>query len=283
MITRAFGWTDVQVPVVGQGTWAIEGSREAERRAVEALRAGIELGLAHIDTAEMYGGGRAEQLVGEAIGGLREHVFLVSKVLPSNASYKGTLRACRESLRRLNTDHLDLYMLHWPSHHPLSGTMRALEELVDAGEVRFIGVSNFDTPQVEEAQRTLRRHRLASNQVLYHLGDRGIERRLLDHCRQEQIAVVAYSPFGSGSFPNPESEGGRALSEVGARHQRTPRQVALNFLARHPHVFVIPKSSRAEHTRENAGGAGWDLTPEDIAALDRAFPAPGHDVPLGMI
>jgi len=283
MITRKFGWTNVQVPVIGQGTWMIEGNREAERSAIEALQAGIELGMTHIDTAEMYGGGRAEELVGDAIRGRRESVFLVGKVLPSNASYHGTLHACRQSLRRLDTDYLDLYLLHWRGHHPLGETMRAMEELAEAGEIRFIGVSNFDTPDVQEAQQALRRHRLAANQVLYHLGDRGIERRLLEYCRREEIAVVAYSPFGHGNFPGPESKGGRVLGEAGARRNRTPRQVALNFLARHPHVFLIPKSSRAAHTRENAGGAGWELAPEDLAAIDRAFPAPSRDVPLGMI
>ena len=150
MTTRRFGWTSVQVPVIGQGTWMIEGNLEAERSSIEALQAGIEVGMAHIDTAEMYGSGRAEELVGDAIRGRREQVFLVSKVLPSNASYRGTLNACEQSLRRLDTDYLDLYLLHWRSHHPLRETMRALEELVDSGTVRFIGVSNFDTPELQE-------------------------------------------------------------------------------------------------------------------------------------
>ncbi len=281
--TREFGWTGVPLPVIGQGTWMIEGAREAERSAIEALQAGIELGMTHIDTAEMYGNGRAEELVGDAIRGRRKKVFLTSKVLPSNASYRSTLRACEQSLRRLDTDYLDLYLLHWRGQHPLEETMRAMEELAGAGAVRFIGVSNFDTPEVVEAQRALRHHRLACNQVLYHLGDRGIERRLLDYCREQQIAVVAYSPFGHGSFPRPDSEGGRVLAGAGARHNRTPRQAALNFLGRHPHVFVIPKSSSVAHTRENAGGAGWKLAPEDTAAINRAFPAPNRDVPLGMI
>jgi diketogulonate reductase-like aldo/keto reductase len=283
MNTRAFGWTGVHVPVIGQGTWMIDGSRPKERSAIEALQAGIELGMTHIDTAEMYGGGRSEELVGEAIRGRRDGLFLVSKVLPSNASYKGTLRACRESLRRLGTERLDLYLLHWRGQYRLTETMRAMEELADAGAIRYIGVSNFDTPEVEEAQRALRRHRLAANQVLYHLGDRGIERRLLEYCRGQEIAVVGYSPFGQSAFPRPDSAGGRLLAKVGAGRGRTARQVALNFLARHPHVFLIPKSSKAEHTRENAGGAGWELDAEGLAAVDGAFPAPDHDVPLGML
>lgn len=283
MTSRDFGWTGVQLPVIGQGTWMIEGDRAAERGAIEVLRAGIELGMTHVDTAEMYGDGRAEELVGEAIRGCREKVFLTSKVLPSNASYRGTLRACEQSLRRLDTDYLDLYLLHWRSHHPLTETMRAMEELADTGAIRFIGVSNFDTSDVVEAQRALRHHRLACDQVLYHLGDRGIERRLLGYCREQEIAVVAYSPFGHGDFPRPDSKGGRVLAKAGARHNRTPRQAVLNFLARHPHVFLIPKSSSAGHTRENAGGAGWELASEDRAAIDHAFPAPDCDMPLGMI
>ena len=283
MPTKAFGWTGEPVPVIGQGTWMIEGSRDAERRAVEALRLGLDVGMAHVDTAEMYGSGRAEELVAEAVEGRRERVFLVSKVLPSNASYDGTIRACERSLRRLRVDHLDLYLLHWPSSHPLRDTMRAMETLVADGRVRYVGVSNFDVDEVKAAQGALRHARLACNQVLYHLGDRGIERRLIPYCASQGIAVVAYSPFGQGAFPSPRSAGGRALAEVGARHGKTPRQVALNFLTRHPQVFTIPKASRLEHVRENAAGAGWALGPEDLAAIDRAFPAPDRDVPLGML
>jgi diketogulonate reductase-like aldo/keto reductase len=261
----------------------IEGGREAERRAVETLRAGLDLGMTHIDTAEMYGNGRSEELVGEAIAGRREEVFLVSKVLPSNASYQGTLRACERSLRRLNTDYLDLYLLHWRGHYRLSETMRAMEELVHAGKVRFIGVSNFDTPDVREAQAALSGVRLACNQVLYHLGDRGIERKLIPYCQSQGIAVVGYSPFGHGDFPAPQSREGKALAEAGRRLGKTPRQVALNFLTRLDGVFTIPKASRPEHMRENAGGAGWTLSPEEQEIVDRAMPAPSRDVPLGMI
>jgi diketogulonate reductase-like aldo/keto reductase len=283
MISRAFGFTGVDVPVIGQGTWNMEGGRERERRAIEALRAGLDLGMTHIDTAEMYGSGRAEELVGEAIAGRRDDVFLVSKVLPSNASYDGTLRACERTLKRLGTDHLDLYLLHWKGSHPLKETMRALEELVESGQSRFIGVSNFDVADVKAAERALSHQRLACNQVLYHLGDRGIERKLIPYCASQGIAVVAYSPFGHDDFPSPKSAGGRALAEVGERRGHTPRQIVLNFLTRHPGVFTIPKSGGVEHTRENAGAVGWELEPEDIAAIDRAFPAPDRDVPLGML
>lgn len=276
---KPFAGTAGQIPVIGQGTWNIERSRDA----VESLRLGIDLGLTHIDTAEMYGNGRAEELTADAIAGRRDEIFLVSKVLPSNASYEGTLKACARSLKRLRTDRLDLYLLHWRGSHPLRDTMRAMEKLVAGGLTRFIGVSNFDVDDLQEAQAALRNEPLACNQVLYHLGDRGIERRLLPYCAERRIAVVAYSPFGSGQFPSPRSVGGRVLADVAAKENRTPRQVVLNFLTRHPHVFTIPKASRAEHVRENAGAAGWTLSPESTAAIDEAFPAPDHDVPLGMI
>jgi diketogulonate reductase-like aldo/keto reductase len=265
------------------GTWMIEGPQEVESRAIEALRIGLDLGLTHIDTAEMYGNGRVEELVAEAINDRREEVFLASKVLPSNASYKGTLRACRQSLKRLKTEWLDLYLLHWPSSYPIRETMRAMEKLVDDGGIRFIGVSNFDVDQLHAAEKALSKHRLACNQVLYHLGYRGIERHILPYCAKRGIAVVGYSPFGHGTFPPPESTGGRLLAEIAKRHGRTPRQVALNFLTRHPSVFTIPKAGRPEHVQENSGGAGWELTADDLIAIDREFPAPHVDVPLESI
>jgi diketogulonate reductase-like aldo/keto reductase len=226
----------------------------------------------------MYGNGRAEEITGRAIAGRRSEVFLVSKVLPSNASYEGTLRACERSLRRLGTDYLDLYLLHWQSSYPIGDTMRALEELVRRKQTRHIGVSNFDVAQVREAERALKHEALAANQVLYHLGDRGIERNLIPYCLERGIAVVAYSPFGSGQFPK-----SRVLETVGQKHGRTARQVVLNFLTRQRGVYTIPKAAQLDHVRDNAGGAGWTLDVDGIAAIDRAFPAPDHDVPLGMI
>jgi diketogulonate reductase-like aldo/keto reductase len=278
---KPFGWTGIRVPVIGQGTWMME----AEARGEEALRLGLDLGLRHIDTAEMYGSGRAEQVVGRAIVGRRDEVFLVSKVLPENASYDGTLRACERSLRRLGVEQVDLYLLHWPSSHPIAETMRALEKLVAQGMTRYIGVSNFDVPKLVAAQQALRHERLACNQVLYFLGDRGIERQLLPYCAAQQIAVVAYSPFGStvNPFPAPASPGGRVLASIAARHGATPRQVVLNFLTRHAQVFTIPKAARPEHVRDNAASRAWQLEPEEIAEIDRAFPAPDHAAPLGMI
>jgi len=283
MLLKTFGWTGVEVPVIGQGTWMIEGSRDADRRAVGALRAGLDLGMTHIDTAEMYGNGRAEELVGEAIAGRRQEVFLVSKVLPTNASYEGARRACERSLRRLCTDYLDLYLLHWRGRYALAETMRAMETLVAEGKIRWLGVSNFDVEDVEEAQRVLTSGRLAANQVLYHLGDRGIERRLIPYCAAQGIAVVAYSPFGHGDFPSAASPGGKVLARVAARQGRSARQVALNFLTRLAPVLTVPKASAREHAEENSGGCGWTLPVEDEAAIDRAFPAPERDTPLGML
>lgn len=283
MTQRPFGWTGEQVPVIGQGTWMIEGAADAERRSVDALRAGIDLGLTHVDTAEMYGDGRAEEIAGQAIAGRRDKVFLVSKVLPSNASYEGTLRACERSLQRLGTDRLDLYLLHWESDQPIRETMRAMAQLIDEGQIRFAGVSNFDVDRVRAAQSALPNHRLASNQVLYHLGERGIERTLIPYCQAQGIAVVGYTPFGRAKFPRPDSPGGCVLDAIAQRHGRTVRQVILNFLTRLEGVFTIPKAGNLEHTRENAGGTGWVLPPEDIAAIDRAFPAPSRAVPLAML
>ncbi len=282
VIRRPFGYTGVDVPVIGQGTWKVEGAREGELRAIAALRTGLDLGLTHIDTAEMYGSGRAEKIVREALGERRGEVFLVSKVLPTNATFDGTLRACERSLKRLGCDYLDLYLLHWESRYPITETMRAMEKLIDDGRIRFAGVSNFDLDQVKAAQAALRHHRLAANQVLYHLRERGIERRLIPYCRQEEIAVVGYSPFGHSDFPRPNSPGGKVLLRVAERHGRTVRQVILNFLTRLPQLFTIPKSAVPDHTRENAGGAGWSLTEEDLAAIDHAFPPPDHDTPLAM-
>jgi diketogulonate reductase-like aldo/keto reductase len=262
------------------GTWAIEDMRGHTNlhQVIEALQLGLDLGMTHIDTAEMYGNGRVEELVAEAIADRREEIFLVSKVWPSNASYGGTLRACERSLRRLRTDWLDLYLLHWPSnHYPIQETMRAMEQLVAEGMVKFIGVSNFDIEGLKAAQEALSNEKLACNQVQYHLGERSIERDLLPYCAKRDIAIVGYSPFGHGNFPSPQSEGGKVLNEIAQRYNRSARQIALNFLTRYPNLFTIPKSGRAEHIRENSGGDGdWKLKEEDISAIDRTFPVQPH-------
>ena len=275
-----FGWTSEQLPLIGQGTWMLE--QDPREQAIESLRLGIDLGMTLIDTAEMYGNGRAEEIVGEAIHGRRTGLFIVSKVLPSNASYDGTRRACERSLKRIGIDQLDLYLLHWPGSHPVGETMRGLESLVRDGATRYIGVSNFDVGDLKSAQRALKNERMACNQVLYHLGDRAIERRLIPYCQEQEIAVMGYSPFGHRSFPKPNGKPGRLLGDVAKRTGRTPRQVVLNFLTRDG-VFAIPKSGKTDHVNENAGGEGWRLPEEEVEAINGVFPAPDHDVPLGMI
>ncbi|MGZ3522110.1 MAG: aldo/keto reductase [Vulcanimicrobiaceae bacterium] len=282
MKQKPFGASGVEVPVIGQGTWDFpEGGGRLEE-AERAIRRGIELGMVHLDTAEMYGSGRVEEVLADAITGVpRERLFIASKILPSNASYEGTIAACERSLRRLRIEHLDLYMLHWPSSHPLEETMRALEALVEQGKTRFIGVSNFDVDQVEEARSYLRRERLACNQVLYHLGERGVEFRLIPYCAQHEVAIVAYTPFGRGRFPRAEAKPDGALGRIAAKHGRSPRQVILNFLTREANVFTIPKASTVEHVEENAGGAGWTLDAHDVAEIDEAFPA--NDTPLSTL
>jgi diketogulonate reductase-like aldo/keto reductase len=267
MEKRRFG--GFELPAVGQGTWKME---EDARASIGALRKGIDFGLTHVDTAEMYGSGRVEEIVGEAIRGLRDRVFLVSKVLPSNASYDGTLRSCERSLGRLGTDRLDCYLLHWPGSHPLEETIRAFEALVKDGKIRSWGVSNFDAGEMEEAVRIAGPARIACNQVLYHVEERAIEHAVLPGCSERGIAVVAYSPFGQGKFPGPGSKGLKALEEVARARGATARQVALAFLLRHPGVLVIPKASNVAHVEENAGASGLTLAPEEIARIDAALP-----------
>jgi diketogulonate reductase-like aldo/keto reductase len=246
--------------------------RDDHAGAVAALRAGLDAGMTHVDTAEMYGNGRVEELVGAAIAGRREEVFLVSKVLPKNASYKGVLRACEASLRRLGTDHLDVYLLHWRSHHPLEGTIEAFEKLVADGKVGAWGVSNFDVDDLEEAAAIAGPGRVACNQVLYHLGERAIEHAVVPWCREHEVAVVAYSPLGSGRFPAAGTSGGRVLAEIAAARNATPYQVALRFVVREPGTFAIPKAARADHALENARAASLELTGAELERIGRAFP-----------
>ena len=269
MDRRRFGSAALDVAVIGQGTWNIDKDRRPT--ALAALRRGLDLGLTHIDTAEMYGGGAVEKLVAEAIGGRREQVFLVSKVLPENASRKGTVAACERSLTRLKTDRLDCYLLHWPGEHPLEGTVEALEQLRRDGKIRSWGVSNFDVPELE-AVWELAGARLACNQVLYHLQERAIEHAVIPWCVQHGVAVVAYSPFGSGAFPGPRTKGGRVLAAIATARGATPRQVALAFIVQSRPLFAIPKAGRPDHVEENAAAAAVRLTATDIARLERAFP-----------
>jgi len=268
MKAKQFGQAGPDVSVIGQGTWYIDrGDRKA---AVAALRRGIELGMTHIDTAEMYGD--AELVVAEAIAGKRDEVFLVSKVLPSNASRKGTIAACERSLKRLKTDRLDCYLLHWRGSYPLADTVGAFEELVRAGKIRSWGVSNFDADDLDQILAVAGEGRIACNQVLYHLKERAIEHAVIPWCARHGTAVVAYSPFGHHDFPAPASRGGEVLAKIAAAHQATPRQVALSFLCREATVFAIPKASSADHARENAAAGDLVLSTAEIAALDAAFP-----------
>ena len=270
MTRRPFGATGVDVPVVGQGTWNLE--HDDRRSALAALRRGLDAGMTHIDTAEMYGDGAVEELVGEAIAGRRDEVFLATKVLPRNATYDGVLAACARSLRRLRTDRLDLYLLHWPGRHPLQGTIDAFARLVDEGKIRFFGVSNFDADECARAAALAGPGRLACNQVLYHLDERAIEHAVLPWCAAHDVAVVGYSPFGSGDFPAASSAGGRVLASIARARGVTARQVALAFLLRDPHTFTIPKAGRAAHALDNAAGGDLMLAADEVRRLDAAFP-----------
>ena len=265
---QQFGLNGPQVPVIGQGTWYIDhGDR---KRAVAALRRGIDLGMTHIDTAEMYGD--AELVVAEAIAGRRDEVFLVSKVLPSNASRSGTIAACERSLARLKTDRLDCYLLHWRGASPLTETVAAFEQLVSAGKIRSWGVSNFDADDLDELLDVAGEGRIACNQVLYHLQERAIEHAVIPWCKQHGTAVVAYSPFGHNDFPSPGSRAGQVLQAIAENHGASPRQAALSFLTRDPAAFAIPKASDPEHAAENAAAGDLVLAADEIAALDKAFP-----------
>jgi diketogulonate reductase-like aldo/keto reductase len=271
MQQRPFGPSVTPVAIIGEGTWNME--RDDRKEAIAAIRRALDLGATHIDTAEMYGQGQVERLVGEAIAGRRAETFLVSKVLPTNASRRGTIGACDRSLKRLGTDYLDCYLLHWPGNHPLEETMQAFAELQQAGKIRSYGVSNFDESELRRAVRIAGKGRIAQNQVLYHLGERRIEHEVIPYCAEENIAVVAYSPFGSGDFPSAASSGGRTLAAIANARGVTPHQVALAFLTRHPHVFAIPKASRRAHVEDNVRASIAELLTEaDIAAIDQAFP-----------
>jgi len=279
MKKKPFGKTGQQVSVIGQGTWYIDRGDRAS--AAAALRKGLDLGMTHIDTAEMYDD--AELVVADAISGRRDEVFLVSKVLPSNASRKGTIQACERSLKRLKTDYLDCYLLHWRGSYPLEDTVAAFEQLVNDGKIRAWGVSNFDAGDLAEILDVAGEGRIACNQVLYHLNERAIEHSVIPWCEAHGVAMVAYSPFGHDDFPEPQSAGGKILKEIAARLGATPHQVALAFLTRRPSVFAIPKASSASHAADNAGAGDVTLSDSDIAALDKAFPLGREPRSLPMI
>jgi diketogulonate reductase-like aldo/keto reductase len=281
MERHRFGFTKRETAVIGQGTWCMENGDRGT--AIATLRRGLELGMTHIDTAEMYGSGAAERLVAEAIAGRRDEIFLVSKVLPQNASRSGTILACDRSLARLNTDRLDCFLLHWRGQHPLEDTIAAFEKLKSEGKILSWGVSNFDLPDLEDVRRIAGEGNLACNQVLYHLEERAIEHAVIPWCEQHGVAVVAYSPFGHGQFPGPRTTGGRVLKQIAAAHDATARQVALRFLVRRPSLFAIPKASSPEHAAENARAAELDLTKAEIARIDEAFPLGSRPSHLPML
>jgi len=281
MKRRLFGPTRRQIPVIGQGTWYIDEARRED--AVAALQLGLDLGMTHIDTAEMYGSGAAERVVGEATRGRRDDVFLVSKVLPSHASRSGVLQACERSLKALGTDRLDCYLLHWRGSVPLEETFSAFQDLVRAGKIVSYGVSNFDVDDLDEALALLGPGKLACNQVLYHLRERAIEHAVIPWCRQNDVAVVAYSPFGHSDFPDPDSPEGLVLQDIAARYNASAHQVALAFLTRIPDLFAIPKASRGDHAKDNAGGGSVTLSQDDMARLDAAFPLGARPSYLPMI
>jgi diketogulonate reductase-like aldo/keto reductase len=278
MKLKTFGRNGPDVSVIGQGTWYID--RGDRNSAVAALRRGIDLGMTHIDTAEMYG--EAELVIADAIAGRRDEVFLVSKVLPSNASRRGTITACERSLKRLKTDRLDCYLLHWRGSYALSETVAAFDDLIRAGKIRSWGVSNFDADDLDELLDVAGPGKIACNQVLYHLKERAIEHAVIPWCERHGVAVVAYSPFGHNDFPAPRSKAGDLLETIARAHGASARQVALAFLTRTTSVFTIPKASTAEHAADNAAVGSLTLSEDQIAALDKAFPRgpKPHSLPM---
>jgi diketogulonate reductase-like aldo/keto reductase len=279
MERRRFGSTKREIAIIGQGTWKIEN----DAGAIAALRRGLDLGMTHLDTAEMYGSGAAEEVVAQAVAGRRDEIFLVSKVLPQNASRRGTILACDRSLARLNTDRLDCYLLHWRGQHPLEDTIAAFEELKSAGKILSWGVSNFDLPDLEDVRKIAGEGSLVCNQVLYHLEERAIEHAVIPWCEQHGVAVVAYSPFGHGHFPGPRTTGGRVLKQIAAAHNATIRQVALQFLVRRSSLFAIPKAASPEHAAENARAAEFQLSNAEVAQIDEAFPLGSRPSHLPML
>jgi diketogulonate reductase-like aldo/keto reductase len=266
-----------KVPVLGVGTWRM-GERKGERAAeVAAIKLALDLGIRLVDTAEMYGEGGAEEMLSEALAGRRDEIFLVSKVYPHNASRNGVLAACERSLKRLKTDRLDLYLLHWPGSVPIEETIGAFETLVKGGKIKSWGVSNFDAGQMAALARAPDGGNCASNQVLYHLGSRGVEWKLLDDCRKSNVMVMAYSPLGQGPLLRKP-----ALKAIADKHGVEPAAIALAWVLRHPGVITIPKAVKAEHVKANMKALDVKLDAEDLKALDAALPPPKRAEPLDM-
>ncbi len=272
--------TGEKIPQLGLGTWHM-GERGANRAAeAKAVHAAIDLGVTLLDTAEMYGEGGAEEVIAEATqdAGLRQRLFIVSKVYPHNASRAGAIAACERSLKRLKTDHIDLYLLHWRGSHPLAETVAGFEKLVADGKIRHWGVSNFDTDDMVELADAKDGHKCVSNQVLYHLGSRGIEFDLIADCAKRNVMVMAYSPLGQGAILD-----NAALKTVAAKHGVTPAAIAIAWTMRHPHVVSIPKAANLTHVKANVAAADLGLDAQDLATLDSAFPPPKRKHSLGML
>lgn len=268
----------VDVPVLGQGTWGFGERPENSQSEIDALRFGLDLGMTLVDTAEMYGDGAAEAVVGKAIEGRRDEVFIVDKVLPQNASRKGTVQACERSLRRLKTDRIDLYLLHWRGGVPLAATLAGFDDLLRADKIRSWGVSNFDVGDLEELARLDGGPAVATDQVLYNLTRRGIEYDLMPWCEQRGIPLMAYSPLEQGRLMEDP-----AIRRIADAHSATPAQIALAWVLRKDGVIAIPKASTRHHVEQNRTALEIQLTPDELAALDRAFPPPRRKVPLEMI
>ena len=267
-----------RVPALGQGTWHMGEARRRVAEEAAAVRLGIELGMTLIDTAEMYGNGRAEEMVTQAAEGLRDELFIVSKVYPHNASRAGVVAACERSLARLRTDRIDLYLLHWRGSIPLAETLAGFEQLRRDSKIRHYGVSNFDRADMAEWVALKGGDTIAADQVLYNLSRRGPEWDLVPWCRERGIAIMAYTPLGQGSLLRD-----RTLTEIASRRNATPAQVALAWLLRQQGMIVIPKAARLEHVRDNRGALDVVLTAEDLSALDRAFPPSKGNSALGML
>jgi diketogulonate reductase-like aldo/keto reductase len=271
---KELGKTGEKIPALGLGTWGIGGfsypDYSNDELAIEIIRFAVEIGMNFIDTAEMYGAGHSEELVGEAIKGIREKVFIATKVLPTNFRYEDVIKACERSLRRLKTSYIDLYQLHWPNPSiPIKETMRAMERLANEGKIRYIGISNFSVEETIEAMNALSKYEIVSNQVEYSLLVRDIEKDLLDFCRKNKITVIAYSPLARGELLKGKYY--EFLSKIGKKYNKTAAQVALNWLIIKENVVAIPKAFSKSKIVENMGAYGWKLSDEDLKAIDEFF------------
>ena len=271
------------MPVLGQGTWRMGEDSSRRQSEIAALRLGLDLGMNLIDTAEMYGEGGAEEVVGEAIADRRDDVFVVTKVYPHNATRRGALEACLRSLRRLKTDYIDLYLLHWRGQVPLEETLEAFQLLKETGRVKDYGVSNFDVDDMEEWVALAGGDEVATNQVLYNLAHRGSEWDLLPWCRERRIPIMAYSPIGHNATEQKRILGERNVKSIAAKHGVKPAQIALAWLLQKPDIIAIPKASKPEHIRENRASHDITLSEDDLRKLDHAFPPPHAKIPLEML